>query len=53
MATSFDVLDRQSRLTSAASAEIRALADYVEALIQLYRAEGTTLERLRMNVEIK
>ena len=53
VATSFDVLDRQSRLTSARSAEIRALADYNEALFQLYRAEGTTLERLRMNVEMK
>jgi HAE1 family hydrophobic/amphiphilic exporter-1 len=53
VATSFDVLDRQSRLTTARSAEIRALADYIEALIKLYRAEGSTLERLRMNVEIK
>ncbi len=53
VATSFDVLDRQSRLTSALSSEIRALADYNEALFQLYRAEGTTLERLRVNVEMK
>jgi HAE1 family hydrophobic/amphiphilic exporter-1 len=53
VSTSFFVLDRQNRLTEARSAEIRALADYIEALIQLYRSEGTTLERLRLNVEMK
>ena len=43
--TSFVVLQLQSNLTSARSAEIRALADYNIALEQLALDEGSTLER--------
>jgi outer membrane protein len=43
--TSFVVLQLQSNLTTARSAEIRALADYNIALEQLALDEGTTLER--------
>ncbi len=51
--TSFIVLDLQSKLTLARSAEIKALADYNKALAALYFSEGSTLERLRMQVEVK
>jgi outer membrane protein len=43
--TSFVVLQLQSNLTTARSAEIRALADYNIALEQLALDEGSTLER--------
>ncbi len=43
--TSFVVLQLQSNLTTARSAEIRALADYNIALEQLALDDGTTLER--------
>jgi outer membrane protein TolC len=43
--TSFIVLQLQSNLTTARSAEIRALADYNIAVEQLALDEGTTLER--------
>jgi outer membrane protein TolC len=43
--SSFFVLQLQSNLTSARSAEIRALADYNIALEQLSLDEGTILER--------
>jgi outer membrane protein TolC len=49
--TSFIVLDLQSQLTSARSAEIRALADYNISLAQLAKNEGSTLER--RGVELK
>lgn len=49
--TSFVVLDLQSKLTAARSAEIRSLADYNIALARLSRYEGSTLER--RNVELK
>jgi outer membrane protein len=51
--TSFVVLQLQRDLTSARSDEIRALADYNKALAALYAAEGTTLERKKINVEVK
>ncbi len=51
--TSFQVLIIQRDLTSARSQEIRALADYNNSLAQLALSEGTTLERHRVNVEIK
>jgi outer membrane protein len=51
--TSFEVLRLQRDLTGARSAEIRALADYNVALAQLASSEGTTLERHRLNVEVK
>ncbi len=43
--TTFTVLQLQNNLTSARSQEIRALANYNEALANLAAAEGTTLER--------
>lgn len=43
--TSFVVLELQKNLTTARSAEIRALADYNEALAQLWLQEGSTLDR--------
>ena len=49
--TSFIVLDLQGQLTSARSAEIRALADYNISLAQLAKNEGSTLER--RGVELK
>lgn len=52
-ATSFEVLQLQRDLINARTAEIRAVADYNNSLIDLYRAEGTTLERKRINVEVR
>lgn len=51
--TSFEVLRLQRDLTAARSAEIRALADYNQALVNLYAAEGTLLERQRISLEFK
>ena len=51
--TSFVVLQLQRDLTSASSQEIRALADYNKAQAELSRAEGTTLERRRINLIVK
>jgi len=51
--TSFEVLRLQRDLTTAASQEIRALADYNNDLAQLALQEGTTLERRRLTVEVK
>jgi len=51
--TSFEVLRLQRDLTSARSAEIRALADYNIALAQIALNEGTTLERRHLSLEIK
>jgi outer membrane protein TolC len=48
--TSFFVLDFQSRLTAARTAEIRALADYNIALARLAQREGSTLERRGVEV---
>ena len=51
--TSFVVLQLQSNLTAARSAEIRALADYNIALARLAQNEGTTLDRRNIDVELK
>jgi outer membrane protein TolC len=51
--TSFVVLQLQKDLTSARSAEIRALADYNISLANLALAEGSTFERHGINLEIK
>lgn len=48
--TPFIVLQLQSNLTTARSAEIRALADYNEALTALAFFEGATLERRHLKV---
>jgi len=52
-ATTFEVLQYQNSLTTARSAEIRALANYNEALSNLAAQEGSTLERNNINLEAK
>jgi outer membrane protein TolC len=51
--TSYTVLQMQRDLTNARSAEITALTDYNKALSDVAKAEGSTLERLKVNLEIK
>jgi len=51
--TSFIVLQLQNNLTSARSAEIRALADYNIATEQLSFDEGTTLERNHIDLQLR
>jgi hypothetical protein len=46
------VLQLQSKLTSARSIEIRAVADYNKALATLAHDEGSTLERNRISVDL-
>ena len=52
-ATTFEVLTYQNNLTAARSQEIRALANYEEALAALAQQEGTTLEHYNINIEAK
>ncbi|MEI9959763.1 MAG: TolC family protein [Limisphaerales bacterium] len=49
--TTFTVLQLQNNLTAARSQEIRALADYNQALANLAAQEGTTLESNGIQVE--
>jgi outer membrane protein TolC len=51
--TTFIVLQLQSALTSARSNEIRALANYNEALANLAQQEGSTLQRRNLDVTVK
>lgn len=51
--TSFVVLQLQRDLTDARSAEISALTSYNIALANLANAEGTALERNRIDLEVK
>jgi outer membrane protein TolC len=51
--TSFFVLDFQKRLTDARAAEIRALADYNKALVQLHFEEGSILDRNKVSVNFE
>ncbi len=51
--TTYTVLQMQRDLTAARGNEIQALATYNKALAQLSLDEGTTLERLSINVEVK
>ena len=51
--TTFTVLQLQNNLTSARSQEIRALANYNEALANLAAAEGSTLQRRNLDLEAK
>lgn len=51
--TSFFVLQLQEVLTEARMAELQAVADYNKALAQLAFAQGATLERQRLTLEIK
>ena len=51
--TTFTVLQLQNTLTSDRAAEIRALADYNKDLANLAAAEGSTLDRNGINIELK
>ena len=51
--TTYTVLQKQRDLTTALGNEILALDNYNKALSQLSLDEGATLERLRINIEIK
>jgi outer membrane protein TolC len=51
--TTYTVLQMQRDLTSARGTEIQALDTYNKALAQLSLDEGTTLERLHIQVEVK
>ena len=51
--TTFTVLQLQNNLTSARSQEIRALANYYEALTNLAQQEGSTLERNHINIDLR
>jgi outer membrane protein TolC len=51
--TTFTVLQLQNNLTSARSQEIRALANYNEALANLAAAEGSSLQRDNLDLEAK
>lgn len=50
--TTFVVLQLQKDLTSARSAEIRALADYNIALARLAQNEGSTLDRRQISLQV-
>jgi HAE1 family hydrophobic/amphiphilic exporter-1 len=52
-ATTFEVLQYQNNLTAARSQEIRALANYNEALSNLAQQEGSTLQRRNVDVTVK
>jgi HAE1 family hydrophobic/amphiphilic exporter-1 len=52
-ATTFEVLQYQSALTTARGQEIRALANYEEALANLAAQEGSTLERNGIDIQAK
>jgi outer membrane protein TolC len=51
--TTFTVLQLQNTLTADRGQEIRALANYYQALADLAFQEGSTLERNRINIEVK
>ena len=51
--TSFVVLQRQRDYTAAQSDAIRAKSDYNKALARLAQAEGNTLERYRIQIDMK
>jgi outer membrane protein TolC len=51
--TSFVVLQLQRDLTTARSEEIRALAEYNQALAQLALREGSVLDRHRLTVDLQ
>ena len=51
--TTYTVLQMQRDLTTARGNEIQALATYNKSLSQLSLDEGSTLQRLRINIEVK
>ena len=52
-ATTFEVLTYQNNLTLARGQEIRALANYEEALSNLAQQEGSTLQRRNIDIVVK
>jgi outer membrane protein len=52
-ATTFEVLTYQNNLTTARGQEIRALANYEEALSNLAQQEGSTLQRRDIDIVVK
>ncbi len=52
-ATTFEVLTYQNNVTTARGQEIRALANYEEALSNLAQQEGSTLQRHNIDIVIK
>ncbi len=53
LSTTFLVLQMQEALISARTAEVQALVDYNKALAQLAFAEGSTLEKHSLTLEVK
>jgi outer membrane protein TolC len=53
LSTAFFVLQLQETLTAARTAEVQALADYNKILAQLIFAEGGTLEKHHLSLEVK
>ncbi len=51
--TTFTVLQLQNTLTADRGLEIRALANYNQALVNLAAQEGSTLERNNIDIEVK
>ena len=51
--TTYTVLQKQRDLTSASGNEIQALAAYNKSIAQLSLDEASTLERLRIDLEVK
>lgn len=51
--TSFLVLQAQSQLAAARSAEIRARSDYAESIAALAQADGTTLDKHNISLDAK
>jgi outer membrane protein len=51
--TNFEVLGLQNKLTTARSEEIKALVQYNIDLAVLAQAQGTTLERRKIDLEVK
>jgi HAE1 family hydrophobic/amphiphilic exporter-1 len=50
-ATTFEVLQYQNNLTAARGQEIRALANYEQALVNLAQQEGSTLDKLSISIQ--
>ena len=53
LSTAFFVLQLQETLTAARTAELQALADYNKIIAQLAFAEGSTLEKHHLSVDVK
>ncbi len=51
--TTFTVLQLQNNVTTARSSEVRQLANYNEALVQLQQQEGSTLQQLNMDIQVR